>query len=63
MDENYVSPLSYTMYGGRRGMGQIAFLKHLLAKRTGQLMAAKGRIAELERQILRYQIQLANIKK
>lgn len=63
MDENYVSPLNYTMYGGRRGMGRMFFLQHLLAKRTAQLMAANSRIEELERQILHYQIQLANIKK
>ena len=63
MDENYVSPLEYTMYGGRRGMGRIFFLRHLLAKRTAQLMAANSRIAGLEQQILRYQIQLANLKK
>lgn len=63
MDENYVSPLTYTMYGGRRGMGRIFFLQHLLAKRTAQLMAANSRIKELEQQILHYQIQLVNIRK
>lgn len=56
----HVDALTYTMYGGRRGMGRMFFLQHLLAKRTAQLMAANSRIAELERQLLRYEIRLAH---
>ena len=51
---------AYTIYGGRRGMGKVAFLQHLLAQRTAQLMTAKNRIVDLERQLHRCEIRLAN---